>query len=85
MERCKGDAEVYGVVFNGGLDGVGFEDCVLMAPSQLGRVLWRGWNVRLTMARTLDRSQAIFSRQASIKTSDVRPNLTALLWDNGEA
>ena len=34
MERRKGDAEVYGVILNGGLDGVGFEDCVLMALSQ---------------------------------------------------
>lgn len=25
------------------------------------------------------------SRQASTKTSNVRPHLTALLWDNGEA
>ena len=38
VEWCKGDAEIYDVVFNGGLDGVGFEDCILVAPSQLGRV-----------------------------------------------
>ena len=38
LERCEGYAEVYGVVFDGGLDGVGFEDCVLTAPSQFGAV-----------------------------------------------
>ena len=37
LERCEGYAEVDGIVFDGGLDGVGFEDCVLTARSQ-----WEG-------------------------------------------
>lgn len=32
-------AEVYSVVFDGGLDGVGFENGVLIAPGQGGRAL----------------------------------------------
>ena len=35
MEGCEGYAEIDGVVFDGGLDCVGFENCVLMAASQL--------------------------------------------------
>ena len=34
LEGCKGYTEVYGVIFDGGLDGVGFEDGVLISPSQ---------------------------------------------------
>ena len=35
VEGGEGYAEVYGVIFDGGLDGVGFEDCILIASSQL--------------------------------------------------
>ncbi len=58
MERCERYAEVYGVVFHGRLDGVAFKDRVL--SHQVSRARCRGWDVRLTMARTLDRCQAIF-------------------------
>ena len=84
MEGGEGYAEVNGVIFNGGLDGVGFEDCILLAPGQWG-ALRRGWGVSLTMARTLDRSQAVFHVRQVKRTENVRPYLTTLLWDNGEA
>ena len=35
VEGCEGYAEIYSVVFNGRLDGVGFEDCILIVSSQL--------------------------------------------------
>ena len=59
MEGCEGYTEIYGIIFDGGLDSIGIKDCVLIEPSQWG-ALRRGWHMRLTMARTLDRSQAIF-------------------------
>ena len=37
------------------------------------------------MARTLDRSQAIFHVRQVERALNVRPDLTALLRDNGEA
>lgn len=60
VEGCERYAEINSIIVNGRLDSVGFEDRVLIAPSQRG-ALWRGRLVvvRLTMARTLDRSQAI--------------------------
>ena len=45
MEGCEGYTEVDGVVFNGGLNGVGFEDRVLMHPVSVligWGTLWRG-------------------------------------------
>ena len=51
VEGCEGYTEIYSIAFNGRLDGVGFEDCVLIVASQLrGRFgqggkqgsLWQG-------------------------------------------
>ena len=84
MEGGERYAEVNGVIFNSGLDCVGFEDCILLAPGQWG-TLGGGWGVSLTMARTLDRSQAVFHVRQVKRTWNVRPYLTTLLWDNGEA
>ena len=58
MKWCEGYTEVDRVVFNSGLDGVGFEDCVLFALGQFD-ALCNVSDMRLTIARTLDSSQEI--------------------------
>ena len=60
VEGCEGYAEIDSIVFNGRLDGVGFKNCVLIVASQLRGRFVEGGEARLTIARTLDRSQAIF-------------------------
>ena len=84
MEGCEGYTEINGIIFNGGLNGVGLEDRVLIAPSQcIGwGMLWRSV---AHYSKDPKQKSGHLLRQTNRKTSDVRPHLTALLWDNGEA
>ena len=87
MEGCERYAEVDGVVFDGGLNRVGFEDRVLIAPSQC--IAWEHALERLGCEAHYGKDPRQKSghllRQTNRKTSDVRPHLTALFWNNGEA
>ena len=84
MEGCEGYTEIYSIVFNCRLDGVGFEDCVLIVPSQL-RGRFDKVGSKAHYGKDPRQKSGHLSCQASRRTSNVRPDLTALLWDNGEA